>query len=331
MEKKMQVYISSTYHDLSEEHEFVKQVILDAKHIPTDIKFLQDFSPTIQHSTLITETIEESDIFILIIGGKYGPQIFSNRSQIDFEYLIASKLNKPIFVFQLSDQMLNQKDRSGFISIPDIHETKYKNEFYNFKRLVLSKHTVLNIDNEQQFKIRVVESLIAAEDHLGLNGWVRAEKHHLLQEIKRLQRELEKIESKNEIMIKVTSRPSTESRQTKLGSFTYEEILYALTSRSVDIGDNQAKEFGFKTRYPTLLELLMEYHMLLSRGVTYVNSNSLDEMLKAHLIPVLLSLGMMEDSQQMIGDIQFEKTKLSANGLILVGKIYAGVFQEIKF
>lgn len=326
----MQVYISSTYDALMEEHEFIKQIILNTNHIPTDLNYSQNWM-TAKNMGLMSHVIEESDIIILILGGKDGPPLFMNTSQLNIEYYLARKLKKPIFVFKISDTILKAKVDSGLFTSEEVYETKNRERFRGFIHSVSTENTVLNINNQDELKTHVMRSLLDATTHLGLEGWVRAEKHPLLQEVERLQRELENLASKQEILAKETVRPSPESRLNKLGAFTYEEILYALTSRSIEINESVAVEFGLTTRNPTLLELLMEHHFLLSKGIPNVTNNSLDEILRVHLVPVLLSLGMMEDSHQMIGDIPFDKSKLNVNGLTLVGKIYAGVFEEINF
>lgn len=330
LEKKMQVYISSGFDALNEEHELVRQAILDANHFPTDLYYSEDTSPSVNiHKGLMTRLITDSDVFILILGEKSGPSFFMNTSQINYEYLLAHKLNKPIFVFKMSDEILRAKVASGSFSYEEVYEVSHRARFRGFKHRVMSQHAVLNIDHLEQLKIHVMRSLSEAEANLGLKGWIRAEKHPAFQEVERLQRELEKVTSKQQILIRETSRPAPESRQTKLGEFTYEQILYALTSRSVDIDENDAIEFGLTKTNLSLLELLIEYHPVLADGIPLVNTNSLQLMLKVHLIKVIEPLGLIEVTQQMIGETPFVKKKLSANGSTLIGKIYSGVFEEL--
>lgn len=328
----MQVYVSSTYTDLAEEHQLVKQAILDANHIPTDYRIRKDSGRITSQTAIMSDKIDDSDIFIMIIGGTLGfLEPIGNKAYIEFEYFLARKLNKPIFIFQLSDEMILSKVASGRYRLREVVERENLEQFNLFKSIVITERLVINVNSSDELKSHLVKTLLDAEDHLGLNGWIRAKNYDLLQEVKRLQLELEKEKSKQEILIKQTDRPLPESLNNQLGPFTYSQILYALTSRTMNVNDKDAKEFGFKNRQPTLLELLMEYHMLLFKGITYVKSNSLDEMLKNELIPVLLSLGMMDATQQIIGDLPFEKLKLNNNGLTLVGKIYSGAFKGITF
>ncbi|WP_026826940.1 DUF4062 domain-containing protein [Exiguobacterium artemiae] len=331
MEKKMQVYISSGFDALTEEHELVKQAILDANHFPSDLYYSEDTSPSVNiHMGLMTRLITDSDVFILILGEKFGPSFFMNTSQVNYEYLLARELNKPIFVFRISNDILRTKVDSGAFSLEEVYESHHRARFRGFKHRITSQNAVLNINHLEQLKTYVMRSLSEAEVHLGLNGWIRAEKHPAYQEVEKLQRELEKVKSKQQILIRETSRPAPESRQTKLGDFTYEEILYALTSRSINIDEDDAREFGLDKTHLTLLELLIEYHALLADGIPEVKTKPLDEMLKVHLVKVIQPLGLIEVTQQTIGEIPFVTKKLSANGFTLIGKIYSGAFKEIN-
>lgn len=325
----MQVFISSTYIDLIEERKAAIEAVLEANHIPAGMElFTADVEPKLSR---VNDLIAESDIFIMIIGGRFGAlETDKNMGYLQMEYLMARKLKKPIFVIQLSDGMLLSKVKSNRLSISEVFESNNIQLFNKFIKSVSLDRLVVTVDSIAELKLQILRLLYDTEKHLNLNGWIREEKSKLMQENKRLQLELEKEKSKQTILIKQTNRPLPESRQSLLGSFTYEQILYSLTSKTLDVSDQDANEFGFKSKYPTLLEVLMEHHMTLLKGVTYDTGDSLDEMLLNNLIPRLLPLGLMEQTEQMISDYPVEKFKLSKNGLTLVGKIYSGVFEELK-
>lgn len=98
MEKKYQVFISSTYEDLKEERRLVQEAILEKKMIP---RCMETFSPSDQSQwEIIEKVIEECDVFFLILAGRYGS--YDNNDKIGFtekEFNYAIKLNKPIYVF----------------------------------------------------------------------------------------------------------------------------------------------------------------------------------------------------------------------------------------
>lgn len=69
MDKKLQVFISSTFVDLKEERQAAVQAILKAGHIPAGMELFTAGDKS-QMET-ITRWIDESDIYMLILGGRY--------------------------------------------------------------------------------------------------------------------------------------------------------------------------------------------------------------------------------------------------------------------
>ena len=70
MDKKLQIFISSTYIDLKEERQAAVQAILKAGHIPAGMELFTAGDKS-QMET-IKRWIDESDIYMLILGGRYG-------------------------------------------------------------------------------------------------------------------------------------------------------------------------------------------------------------------------------------------------------------------
>ncbi|MEB3312161.1 MAG: DUF4062 domain-containing protein [Snowella sp.] len=68
--RKLQVFVSSTYLDLKSERQAAVEAILTAGHIPAGMEL---FSAGDQSQwEVIKEWIDESDVFLLILGGRYG-------------------------------------------------------------------------------------------------------------------------------------------------------------------------------------------------------------------------------------------------------------------
>ena len=68
--KKYQVFISSTYTDLREERQAAVEAILKAGHIPAGMELFTSTNKS--QWTIIQRWIDESDIYMLILGGRYG-------------------------------------------------------------------------------------------------------------------------------------------------------------------------------------------------------------------------------------------------------------------
>lgn len=104
MNYRSQVYISSTYIDLVTERETAVGAILTANCIPVGMEM---FPANDNNDIAVWETIQslikKSDIFLLVIGSRYGTltkdEHGSDLSCVEREYNYANSLGKPILVF----------------------------------------------------------------------------------------------------------------------------------------------------------------------------------------------------------------------------------------
>ena len=70
MKKKLQVFISSTWTDMILERQAVVEAILEAGHIPAGMELFS--ADNKKQFEVIKKWIRDSDVFILILGGRYG-------------------------------------------------------------------------------------------------------------------------------------------------------------------------------------------------------------------------------------------------------------------
>ncbi len=101
MNKKYQVFISSTQQDLRDERRDIMEALLKCKCIPAGMEL---FSPANKKSwDIIKQDIDESDFYLLIIAGKYGSETKDehgkNISFTEKEYNYALSTGKPIMAF----------------------------------------------------------------------------------------------------------------------------------------------------------------------------------------------------------------------------------------
>ena len=88
MDKRYQVFLSSTYEDLREERQKVIQALLEFDCIPTGMEFFPAADET--QWELIKRVINECDYYVVIVGGRYGslsPKGIS-YSQQEYEVLV---------------------------------------------------------------------------------------------------------------------------------------------------------------------------------------------------------------------------------------------------
>jgi len=69
-DKKLQVFVSSTFTDLKEERQAAVEAILSSGNIPAGMELFSAGDES--QMTVIKRWIDESDIYLLILGGRYG-------------------------------------------------------------------------------------------------------------------------------------------------------------------------------------------------------------------------------------------------------------------
>lgn len=97
MEKRYQVFISSTYADLQEERQEVIQALLELDCIPAGMELFPAASE--DQWTLIKKVIDDCDYYMVIIAGRYGSIGPDALSYTEMEYRYALDTGKPIIGF----------------------------------------------------------------------------------------------------------------------------------------------------------------------------------------------------------------------------------------
>ena len=68
--RKLQVFVSSTFTDLKEERQAAVEAILKTRNIPAGMELFAAGDQS--QMEVIKEWIRESDVYLLILGGRYG-------------------------------------------------------------------------------------------------------------------------------------------------------------------------------------------------------------------------------------------------------------------
>ena len=170
MNKKLQVFISSTHDDLIEERQAAVEAILDAGHIPAGMEL---FKAGKSQMKTIRKWIDESDVYMLILGGRYGTiEEESGLSYTELEYRYAFSKNIPIFAIVLDDSFLFNKAASKNKDI--IFEKENIDKYESFKEYV--KTNIVKFSNNVEQISTIVHSHlneILNDPDYNLIGWVR--------------------------------------------------------------------------------------------------------------------------------------------------------------
>jgi len=97
VEKRYQVFVSSTYKDLEEERREIIQALLELDCIPSGMELFPAAND--DQWSLIKGVIDDCDYYIVIIAGRYGSVAADGLSFTEMEYRYALSVGKPIIAF----------------------------------------------------------------------------------------------------------------------------------------------------------------------------------------------------------------------------------------
>lgn len=172
MNKKLQVFVSSTYTDLIEERQAAVQAILDAGHIPAGMEL---FKAGKSQMKTIQKWIDESDVYMLILGGRYGSiEEESGLSYTELEYKYALSKNMPVFAIVLEDSFLFIKAATK--GKDAIFEKDNLDKYDAFKEFIKT-NLVKFVKNIDQITINIHSQLndILNDPDYNLIGWIKNE------------------------------------------------------------------------------------------------------------------------------------------------------------
>ena len=164
MDKKYQIFISSTYEDLKDEREQAIKAVLEMGHIPVGMEM---FSAADEEQwQLIARQIEATDYYVLVVGHRYGSETNEGISYTEKEYDYAVSNGVPTLGFVIDDEAPWPKTRIDTAQ-------KKKKKLETFKTKVKGK-LVRFWSNKEDLHGKISISLIKAMNTNPRTGWARA-------------------------------------------------------------------------------------------------------------------------------------------------------------
>jgi hypothetical protein len=124
--KRLQVFVSSTFSDLTQERQAAVEAILTAGHIPAGMELFTSGDES--QMDVIKQWIDESDVYLLILGGRYGsidPKLGKSYTELEYEYAV--RKDKPLFACVIKESALEKKVKTqGLIAIEQENTSKLK-------------------------------------------------------------------------------------------------------------------------------------------------------------------------------------------------------------
>ena len=159
MNRRYQIFISSTFNDLKEERKLLTQTILRKGYYPAGMEWFPGIDE--EQFEYIKQVIDDSDYCVLILGGLYGTVTYDGKSYTEKEYDYALKKGKKII------PMVQQN--------PTIFETDddKKIKYTQFHKKVLDNRLVSFWDTHEELTSKFVTTLEFTTKKFPMPGWIR--------------------------------------------------------------------------------------------------------------------------------------------------------------
>lgn len=194
-QRRLQVFVSSTYTDLITERQAAVEAILTAGHIPAGMELFTAGDES--QMDVIKNWIDASDVFLLILGGRYGSiEPISQKSYTHLEYEYALNQGKRLFSCVIHESALDNRAREhGLAAI----EQRHPDALQQFRSQALSRISSIWHDFKD-IKIAISSTLAKFARDNSLSGWVRADQSAdipaMADELTRLSRENSELRAK---------------------------------------------------------------------------------------------------------------------------------------
>lgn len=305
MKKKLQVFISSTFTDLIEERQAAVGAILKAGHIPAGMELFTAGDRS--QMTTIKEWIDESDVYMLILGGRYGTiEKGSGISYTELEYNYALELGKPLFAVVITEQALENKIR--------LHGTSF-GEKENPKELAMFRDKVLSnissfFEDHKDIKLCVHESLADFSSKRELKGWISGvevvETRPLFEEIQKLSEENKSLRE----TIASLERKNAQVANKESAAEGFSELLKILRAIDIKVPSDVSGEKEFTA---DLFSILYSNKDVLINGVTNSAAGSKVESFYYHNVCPKLQLHGLIINEKVAG-VRYRRSFLSELG-----------------
>ncbi|MDQ0090523.1 hypothetical protein J2T12_003946 [Paenibacillus anaericanus] len=308
MKKRLQVFISSTYSDMIEERQAAVTAVLNAGHIPAGMELFKSGDQS-QKET-IKRWIDESDVYMLILGGRYGSiDEESGKSYTHWEYDYAGETGKRRFAVVIDEEKLIIKGQENIRFIERQNYPKYM----DFRSEVLSNMSKF-YEDIKDIKLTVMESLKEYENDENLTGWVKSDS---LPNVEKILQENSVLLKKNEELRNNISKLKNQINGTDvINGYAYDEIKTILDRIVIVVPENLESKLEAKS---SVLEVFLQVRDALAMGVkNNYNKGTETEFIFRKVVPKLMAFGLVEKVK--VTGTSYDKIQTSKEGHKFIAK-----------
>ena len=235
MDKRYQVFISSTFVDLVDERREVMQALLEMDCLPAGMELFP--AGNTDQWTLIQGVIEQSDYYLVILGGRYGSMTEEGVSYTEMEYDYAVELGIPVmgFVPEVADAIPVGKTDKSEVATQKLAEFRAK----------IDKKMTKKWGNAEDLGSKVTRGLIHLIKNNPRPGWVRGDEAMTPEtrtQIAELEAKIAKFEKKE-----IETSSSTAAKMDDSFAHGQEEIELTVTHEGMSQHYNSVSETGTLT------------------------------------------------------------------------------------
>lgn len=292
MEKKYQVFISSTYTDLIEERRLVMEALLQMNCFPVGMEYFNASDES--QWEIIKRLIDDCDYYILIIAGRYGTideSTGKSYTQMEFEYAVQQHKTVLRFIHENPGNIIADYTEST-------EEGKRKLE--EFKKNVKQKYCKF-WDTSEKLQSQVILSLNSQISSNPQIGWVKANKISAEEaniEIIRLREENDSL--------KVKLEQYENETPTNIENLSQGEDCYNINyTYSTSINSNRAC-------------IQLTWNTLFSHMAPYLVSECGEIILEKHLSEIVKELSTHKLCEVEVDKIDFQNIKIQFIALGLI-------------
>jgi nucleoside 2-deoxyribosyltransferase len=243
MDKRYQVFVSSTFVDLQEERQEVMQALLELDCIPAGMELFPAGNQ--DQWTLIKRVIDDCDYYIVIVGGRYGSQGPEGLSYTEMEYRYAIERGKPVMAF------LHKKPDD--IAAKKTETSVEAREKLNAFRTLVEQKVCRYWSTPADLGAQVSRSLIRLIKDFPAVGWVKADAGPSRDSSREILRLRERIDDLERELAESRMRPPEGSQDLAQGQDPFRFTFSVL--KSTDEGSVRESS-GFSTTWNEIFHVL---------------------------------------------------------------------------
>lgn len=296
MNKRYQVFVSSTYVDLKEERQEIIQALMEMDCIPAGMELFPAMDE--EQWLFIKKIIDDCDYYLLLIGGRYGSTTSDGISytEKEFDYAVSNGIKVVALIHGEPENIPFRKSEQD----PNLRQ-----QLENFKKKVMAGRLVKTWKETSELPGLVALSLSKTIKTYPAIGWVRGgsiPSETLLLEINELRKKNTELEKKIQ---KITS-----AEKPVIDNLANIDSIHTFHGKYYQSYRGQLSSYAF--------EHTISWRNLFALIAPYLVKHPTDSVVKTKLSASLLELTGKNGSNTMINDQEFKTItiQLIAYGLV---------------